>query len=170
MSGARKYCKGFRDGKAPLTSDPLESSRERYDVIVVGSGLGGLTAAIVLARAGRKVMLVEQHYNFGGLATWFKRRGGHVFDVSLHGFPFGMKKTCRKYWNAKIEGSIVQLESIRFANPQFELETLDTQSQRLQSSAAEGPAQAAQLADHRDRGLAPFDDVPCLVEAKTVYG
>ena len=25
--------------------------------------------------------MLEQHYNFGGLATWFKRRGGHVFDV-----------------------------------------------------------------------------------------
>jgi phytoene dehydrogenase-like protein len=73
------------------------------------------------------VLVVEQHYHFGGLATWFKRRGGHVFDVSLHGFPVGMKKTCRKYWNAKIESSIVQLESIRFANPQFEIETAFTE-------------------------------------------
>ena len=56
------------------------------------------------------------------------------------------------------------------ADLQFELKTLDAQSQRLQSSAAEGPSEAVQLADHRDRGLVPFDDVPCLVEAKTVYG
>ncbi len=69
--------------------------RARYDAIVVGSGLGGLTAANVLARCGRKVLVLEQHYNYGGLATWFKRRGGHVFDVSLHGFPASMKKTCR---------------------------------------------------------------------------
>ena len=47
-----------------------------------------------------KVALFEQHYNLGGMATWFKRRGGHVFDVSLHGFPYGMVKTCRRYWGA----------------------------------------------------------------------
>jgi phytoene dehydrogenase-like protein len=122
----KRYYRGSRDGKRPLRFDPLESARSSYDVIVVGSGLAGLTAANVLARAGRRVALLEQHYNFGGLATWFKRRGGHLFDISLHGFPVGMKKTCRKYWNADIAGRIVQLEAIRFENPQFSLRTTFT--------------------------------------------
>ena len=119
----QKYFKGSRDGKAPVKGDPLRGAKERYDLVVIGSGLGGLTAANVLARAGHSVALFEQHYNLGGLATWFKRRGGHVFDVSLHGFPAGMKKTCRKYWNAKIADSIVRLDGIRFANAQFALDT-----------------------------------------------
>lgn len=127
MTDARKYFKGSTDGKAPLSYDPLEGVKDRYDVIVVGSGLAGLTAANVLGKAGRKVLLVEQHYNFGGLATWFKRRGGHVFDISLHGFPFGMKKTCRKYWNAAIADSIEPLDGIRFDNPQFRFDTTFTE-------------------------------------------
>jgi phytoene dehydrogenase-like protein len=123
MSDARKYHKGSTDGKAPFHGDPLEGTASAYDVVVVGSGLAGLTGAVVLARAGRKVLLVEQHYNLGGLATWFKRRGGHVFDVSLHGFPAGMKKTCRKYWTKEIADSIVRLDGIRFDNPQFCFDT-----------------------------------------------
>jgi len=121
-----RYFKGSTDGKRPLTFDPLAKAREAYDVIVVGSGLGGLTAANVLGRLGHRVALLEQHYNFGGLATWFKRRGGHVFDISLHGFPIGMRKTCRKYWNREIADRIVRLDSIRFENPQFRLRTVFT--------------------------------------------
>jgi phytoene dehydrogenase-like protein len=58
----------------------------------------------------------------GGLAADF-RRGEHIFDVSLHGFPFGMVKTCRKYWSQEIADRIVQLPRIVFDNPQFSLET-----------------------------------------------
>ena len=119
----KKYYKGSTDGKRPLTHDPLKKVKPDYDLIVIGSGLGGLTAANVLGRAGHRVALFEQHYNFGGLATWFKRSGGHIFDISLHGFPVGMKKTCRKYWSKEIADSIVQLDGVRFDNPQFQFDT-----------------------------------------------
>jgi len=106
-----------------MPADRLRGVRDYYDVIVIGSGLAGMTAANRLARAGRSVLLLEQHYNFGGMATWFRRPGGHIFDISLHGFPIGMIKSCRKYWTKQIADSIVQLEGIRFDNPQFTLET-----------------------------------------------
>ena len=106
-----------------MAKDLLKGIAPYYDVVVIGGGLAGLTAANVLARAGRSVLLLEQHYNFGGLATWFRRKGGHIFDISLHGFPVGMVKSCRKYWTGEIADSIVQLKGIRFDNPQFQLET-----------------------------------------------
>lgn len=118
-----KYFKGSTDGKRPLSHDPLEGAQGHYDLIVIGSGLAGLTAANVLGKSGRRVALLEQHYNYGGMATWFKRRGGHTFDISLHGFPVGMKKTCRKYWNREIESRIVRLDGVRFDNPQFTFDT-----------------------------------------------
>ncbi|MGC9451013.1 MAG: phytoene desaturase family protein [Oceanipulchritudo sp.] len=106
-----------------MAKDWLEGVREAYDVVVIGSGLGGLTSANVLAKAGHKVLLLEHHYQFGGLATWFRRPGGHIFDISLHGFPYAMIKSCRKYWTREIADSIGQLRDIRFLNPQMNLRT-----------------------------------------------
>lgn len=106
-----------------MARDFLKDVSDQYDVVVIGSGLAGLTSANILGRAGHRVLLLEQHYKLGGLATWFLRPGGHIFDVSLHGFPHGMIKSCRRYWNADIAERIVQLKNIRFDNPMFSLTT-----------------------------------------------
>lgn len=106
-----------------MPKDFLKDAQDEYDVVVIGSGLAGLTTANILGRAGYRVMLAEQHYKLGGMATWFKRPGGHIFDVSLHGFPHGMLKSCRRYWTKEIADSIVQLKKIRFDNPMFSLTT-----------------------------------------------
>ncbi|NCC49810.1 MAG: NAD(P)/FAD-dependent oxidoreductase [Spartobacteria bacterium] len=55
----------------------------RYDDIVVGSGMGGLSAALLLGMIGRKVLLLEKAPRIGGCMQSFQRRGV-TFDVGFH--------------------------------------------------------------------------------------
>jgi phytoene dehydrogenase-like protein len=56
---------------------------EAYDAIVIGSGLGGLTAAALWARAGRRVLILERNAEFGGAATTYQH-GALTIEASLH--------------------------------------------------------------------------------------
>lgn len=56
---------------------------QRFDTIVIGSGLGGLTTAALLAKAGKRVLVLERHYTAGGFTHSFRRRG-YEWDVGVH--------------------------------------------------------------------------------------
>ncbi|RAJ11503.1 phytoene desaturase family protein [Arenibacter echinorum] len=55
----------------------------KYNTIIIGGGLSGLTAGATLSKFGKKVLLLEQHHKPGGCATTFKR-GDFIVEVGLH--------------------------------------------------------------------------------------
>ena len=57
---------------------------ETYDAIFIGSGLGSLCAAAILAKAQKKVLVLERHYVPGGFSHTFKRKNGFEWDVGVH--------------------------------------------------------------------------------------
>ena len=54
----------------------------KYDVVIIGAGIGGLICGCYLVKAGLKVLIVEQHSKPGGYCTSF-RRDGYYFDVGV---------------------------------------------------------------------------------------
>lgn len=54
-----------------------------WDAIVIGSGIGGLTAAAALARCDKRVLVLEQHFVLGGMTQTFERQGFR-FATGLH--------------------------------------------------------------------------------------
>jgi all-trans-retinol 13,14-reductase len=55
----------------------------RLDYLVIGSGMGGMCCAALLAKLGKRVLVLEQHYEPGGFTHTFKRRGFR-WDVGVH--------------------------------------------------------------------------------------
>jgi prolycopene isomerase len=66
-----------------MSVDGKEKIKSKYDVVVIGSGIGGLTAASLLAKAGKSVLVLEAHDRPGGYAHGFNRKRYH-FDSGVH--------------------------------------------------------------------------------------
>lgn len=58
-------------------------AHDHYDAIVIGSGIGGLTTAALLAKLGKRVCVLEQHYTAGGYTHSYEREG-YEWDVGVH--------------------------------------------------------------------------------------
>lgn len=55
----------------------------KYDIIIIGSGLGGLLCGAILSKEGKSVCILEKHHQFGGNLQTFKR-DGKIFDTGFH--------------------------------------------------------------------------------------
>ena len=73
-----------------------ERVADDYDVIVLGSGIGGLTSAALLSQLGKKVIVLEQHYTAGGFTHAYERNG-YEWDVGVHYIGEMGRKSCLLY-------------------------------------------------------------------------
>src|SRR5215216_6696784 len=55
-----------------------------FDYIIIGSGIGGLSTAVFLSKAGKRVLVLERHFVPGGFSHTFKRNNGFLWDVGVH--------------------------------------------------------------------------------------
>ena len=81
-SGAKKGTRRFKPRAFPRYRTS-EMAGKPFDAIVIGSGIGGLTTACLLSRAGRRVLVLEQHDKPGGCTHTFTELGG-LFDSGIH--------------------------------------------------------------------------------------
>lgn len=70
-------------GKRAYTALEKYEGPDRFDAIVIGSGMGGMSCAAALAKMGQRVLLLEQHYIPGGYTHMFARKGFH-WDAGVH--------------------------------------------------------------------------------------
>jgi all-trans-retinol 13,14-reductase len=91
---------------------------EKYDAVVIGSGMGGLTTAALLSDLGWKVCVLEQHYTAGGYTHSYERNG-YEWDVGVHYIgDVGAKTRTRQMFDylssGKLEWSPMDDEYDRF--------------------------------------------------------
>lgn len=87
----------------------------KYDVIIIGAGMGGLSSAAFLAKEGKRVLVIEKHNKPGGFITSFTRNDCR-FDIGLEGFSeLAEGETIAqflKYWGANVK-TVKRSENIR---------------------------------------------------------
>lgn len=92
----------------------LTNSKNIYDVIIIGAGISGLVCSCYLAKAGMKVLIVEQHDKPGGYCTSFKRKD-FVFDAAAH--SFGSYREGGNFKKILTELGIDKIINIKRINP-----------------------------------------------------
>lgn len=98
-----------------MTSEKFYSStlvEGPWDTIIIGSGASALTAGAMLAKAGQRVLLLEQHYQPGGYTHRFTRKN-YEWDVGLHYMGKALQTSTWYHQMAGITGGAIELEPFK---------------------------------------------------------
>jgi all-trans-retinol 13,14-reductase len=143
------------------------------DTIVIGSGSGGLTAALALARAGERVLVLEQHTHPGGLCHSFQR-GGYRFSPGVHYIgQLGPGGSLRKIYEglgvandlAFFEMSPQGFEHIRIGDEVFDLPRGAVAM--IERFGARFPGQAGGIKDYFSLVQTVCTEMECIPETKS---
>jgi protoporphyrinogen oxidase len=126
-------------GKEGPPPPPLEElGPGAYDVVVIGAGGGGISAAAKLAMGGMKVLVIEQHDKVGGYMTAFER-DDYRFEVSLHAMD-GMGRELFPKLGIEDKVKVVKLErAYRSVFPDFTFDCLGTSNSTERASRRNSP-------------------------------
>lgn len=108
--------------------------KKEYDVVIIGSGLGGLVSANILARHGYSVCVLEKNNQYGGNLQTFVRDKS-IFDTGVH-YIGGLDKGQNLYQYFKYLGIIDDLKLQRMDKDKFDVITFegdDTEYKHAQS-------------------------------------
>jgi len=124
---------------------------QHYDAIVIGSGLGGLTAGALHAQQGKRVLVIERHDKFGGAATVYNRKHLEI-EVGLHELcGFGHLDLLPQVWNQlKLDDRIERLPVPSFFGVK---KSGASQQQVMPEGWNEAKAAAIRLFPHQKRGI-----------------
>jgi all-trans-retinol 13,14-reductase len=141
-----------------------------YDAIVIGSGLGGLTAGALFARAGRRVLILERNAAFGGAATTFQH-GLLTIEASLHETT---DPHDQRDWKARVFRALGILDDLEFVPVgdfyQVRGRLFDPPFSLPQGFQAAQKALASRFPDHRQAFCRLFERIEAVQDALALVG
>lgn len=97
----------------------MEISKKHFDVVIIGSGLGGMVCGTILSKEGKRVCIIEKNEQIGGSLQTFKREGV-TFDTGVH-YIGGLSKENSLYKIFNYLGIMQRLETARMDEEGFDV-------------------------------------------------
>ena len=97
----------------------MQLSKNKFDVVIIGSGLGGMVCGTILSKEGKRVCIIEKNEQIGGSLQTFKREGV-TFDTGVH-YIGGLSKENSLYKIFNYLGIMQRLETVRMDEEGFDV-------------------------------------------------
>lgn len=97
----------------------MQTGYKKYDVVIIGSGLGGMVCGTILSKEGKRVCIVEKNEQIGGSLQIF-RREGVTFDTGVH-YVGGLSKGSSLYKIFHYLGITERLDTLRMSEDGFDI-------------------------------------------------